>query len=265
MSKETTLKNKILFLGYSESETKLINELRLNNYEVTTESDVIKDTRGFDYVISYGYRHIISKEVILKSETPILNIHLSYLPYNRGSHPNFWAHFENTPHGVSIHVIDEGIDTGPILFQKYVNFEKSDNTFEKTYDKLRAEAEKLFLENLNQIFITPLEVTPQRGIGSSHKTSDLPSEFLGWHSIILEEIARLDSISENSQAKKLKIIDQIEQVRSVNNVNWMNLLRVVAVKSPKDLQKIVGQIRGNDESIFKLLKELGEWKMWKLK
>jgi hypothetical protein len=74
----------------------------------------------------------------------------------------------------------------------------------------------------------------------------------------LEEIARLDSILENSQAKKLKIIDQIEQVRSVNNVNWMNLLRVVAVKSPKDLQKIVGQIRGNDESIFKLLKELGE-------
>jgi len=40
------------------------------------------------------------------------------LPYNKGSHPNFWSFIENSPKGVSIHEIDEGIDTGKLIASK---------------------------------------------------------------------------------------------------------------------------------------------------
>lgn len=45
---------------------------------------------------------------------------MSYLPYNKGTHPNYWSFIENTPKGVMIHEIDKGIDTGNIIVQKKI-------------------------------------------------------------------------------------------------------------------------------------------------
>ena len=42
------------------------------------------------------------------------------MPWNRGSNPNVWSIIKNDPVGVSIHIIDEGVDTGPIIAQKTV-------------------------------------------------------------------------------------------------------------------------------------------------
>ena len=82
------------------------NELEYLNYQ------------KFDWIVSYGYRHIISKNHIDNLKNPIINLHISYLPFNRGAHPNYWSFKEKTPKGVTIHFMDEGIDTGPILVQK---------------------------------------------------------------------------------------------------------------------------------------------------
>ena len=81
---------------------------------------------------------------------PIINLHLSYLPFNRGAHPNFWSFYENTPSGVSIHLIDAGIDSGPILFQKEIKF-KNEITFIQTYNRLFIEMENLFILNIDLI------------------------------------------------------------------------------------------------------------------
>ncbi|NKD54762.1 hypothetical protein HEQ72_04215 [Haematospirillum sp. 15-248] len=45
----------------------------------------IEYTRCFDVVISFGYRHILKKLVIESANTPIINLHTSYLPWNRGA------------------------------------------------------------------------------------------------------------------------------------------------------------------------------------
>ena len=50
-----------------------------------------------------------------------VNIHPSLLPDGRGPEPIFWAfrrHLEST--GVTLHVIDEGLDTGPIIDRRRV-------------------------------------------------------------------------------------------------------------------------------------------------
>jgi len=183
--------SRILFLGYSQNETPLIKNLIEANCEVFHTKNQITDTSGFDVVISYGYSHILSKKTINSSTAPIINLHISYLPWNRGAHPNFWAHYDSTPSGVTIHMIDEGIDTGPIIFQKHVFFDQKKITFSDAYTKLRFEIEKLFTDNIEDIVLKQFCLTPQIHLGTYHSIKDLPNNFSGWNTIIENEISRL--------------------------------------------------------------------------
>lgn len=192
---------RVLFLGYTSDQTKIINDLINANCEVWHTQEKIETTQGFDFVISYGYRHILKKTIIESSDAHIINLHISYLPWNRGAHPNFWSFFDCTPSGVSIHLIDEGVDTGPILYQRYVNFSKDQNTFSQTYQQLISEIEMLFKENLKEIISGTYKALPQRRKGTYQKVADLPSEFSGWDSDIQDEVRRLDSLLSNKGTK----------------------------------------------------------------
>ena len=56
------------------------------------------------------------------------------------------------------------------------------------------------------------------------------------------------------------IIDKIQKVRSKNNVNWMNILRLAFKNSPKEAQKLIGEINEQDNKISSLLKDLARLK-----
>ena len=183
---------RVLFLGYNRSQTKLIDALVANNCLVDHTENKIESLSGYDCIISYGYQHILTQDVIDRYSCPIFNLHISYLPYNRGAHPNFWSFYDNTPSGVTIHLIDGGIDTGPIVKQRYVNFNESDDTFIKTYSVLKNSIESLFLEFLPLLLSDTWTAKTQRGVGTHHYKRDLPSNFSGWNSNIVQEIARLD-------------------------------------------------------------------------
>ena len=185
-------RKKVLFLGYDEKQTHLIDALVKNNCVVDHTEDKVEPVSVYDFVVSYGYRHILKQNVIEGFGCPILNLHIAYLPYNRGAHPNFWAFYDNTPTGVTIHLIDGGVDTGPIVKQRFVNFEKEDDTFAKTYAALIEHIEVLFLDLLPSLLADDWTAKKQRGIGTHHYAKDLPSNFSGWNSIIEQEIAKLD-------------------------------------------------------------------------
>ena len=53
-----------------------------------------------------------------------------------GQDPNLWSFIEDTPKGVTIHEIDEGIDTGDIIFQKEIVL-NSNETLASSYEKLQ--------------------------------------------------------------------------------------------------------------------------------
>lgn len=183
---------RILFLGYDQSETNLIDVLVANSCDVDYSKHKICSLEGYDCVVSYGYKHILRKEIIEGFDCPIFNLHVSYLPYNRGAHPNFWSFYDNTPSGVTIHLIDEGVDTGPIVTQKYVNFKESEDTFAKTYEVLRENIETLFLEFLPSLLDGTWTAEKQRGVGTYHNADELPSNFSGWNANIRSELAKLD-------------------------------------------------------------------------
>ena len=184
---------KILFLGYDENETKLIPFLRDNGCEVyqTKEQVDSQFAQGFDLIVSFGYRHIIRQNFIDAFKGDIVNLHISYLPYNRGASPNFWAFYDGTPHGVTIHLIDAGVDTGPILFQRPVIFHSSENTFGMTYKRLTQEIESLFMENWEVVQKGTYVPKAQVGKGTHHFAKDLPAFPGGWNRNISEVIAEL--------------------------------------------------------------------------
>ena len=185
---------KVLFLGYSRHQTKLIDALIAEQCEVHQTADLFEDT-DYDLIISFGYRHIIKKELLTRFICPAINLHISFLPYNKGAHPNFWSFYEGTPSGVSIHLIDEGVDTGAILFQRLVKFDR-EKTFRETHDRLKSEIETLFMQNIRTILTRKWTSKQQNQEGTCHYLSELPKEFGGWDTNISCEIRRLHLILE---------------------------------------------------------------------
>ena len=181
-------KVKIVFLGYNTRKTKLINFLKKKKYPVNhlgqnklSSSYLKKDIQ----IISFGYKKIISKKILEKIKRPPINLHISYLPFNKGSHPNFWSFVDKTPKGVTIHEIDKGIDTGKIIFQKKIYFKDFQNlTFKKTYLKLINEIEKLFIKNYKNLINNKYKVKLKRKKGTYHNKSDLPKDLKSWNTKI---------------------------------------------------------------------------------
>lgn len=126
-------------------------------------------------VISYNYRYMISKECIEYMNGNIINLHISFLPWNRGSNPNIWSFIDDTPKGVTIHQVSVGLDEGDILFQRKIDFNLSKNTFETTYEKLNNEIQSLFQEHWDKIYSGTWKsyAQKQKGKGTYHTNSDL--------------------------------------------------------------------------------------------
>ena len=175
---------KCLFLGYNNKKTKLIDFLKKKKIKVFDKNTALlkRDLKKFDIIISFGYRKIISKKKIQNCKRPIVNLHMSYLPYNKGAHPNFWSFINNTPKGVSIHEIDEGIDTGKIIFQKKIKFKKFKNLkFDETYNILFNEIENLFIKNFQKILNRKYKLKKNLLLkDQTHKLKDLPKNLKNW-------------------------------------------------------------------------------------
>ncbi len=115
----------ILLLTHKNNETFDIDDyLKEEGHHVETTStkapfDLPKEEFGdeWDLGISVHYSHILKKEHIEKFTHGVINIHPSLLPHGRGADPCLWSLFDGKPCGITIHWVDEGIDTGNILFQ----------------------------------------------------------------------------------------------------------------------------------------------------
>lgn len=181
----------VLFLGYDRSQTRLVGVIEQHDCEVEETGKVVTDFSAYDLVISFGYRHIIRPDALKTVKRPILNLHIAYLPWNRGAHPLFWAAYDETPAGVTIHEIDPGVDTGPICFQRKVDIDYQNDTFASGYQQLIDGIEDLFEQNVDSLLSGDYNSQEQRkGIGSVKHVHDLPEGFV-WSDTIAPTIKRL--------------------------------------------------------------------------
>ncbi len=165
----------ILYLTNKNAEN--INELpdfiRASGDDVTIYTEKLEinftEYTKFDFIVSDRYEYIIKKDILSKyNQKNIINLHPSLLPWNKGYHSNFWSIYENTPKGVSIHLIDDGIDTGDIVAQSELTYFDED-TLRTTYKKLRASMVNLFFLNWELIKNRTINYIKQdRNAGTHH-------------------------------------------------------------------------------------------------
>ncbi len=69
-------------------------------------------------VVVHGTR-IISERILRAVDAPFVNLHMGITPRYRGVHGGYWALADGRPDlaGTTVHLVDEGIDTGAILGQ----------------------------------------------------------------------------------------------------------------------------------------------------
>ena len=116
-----------------------------------------------DLVFVFGTA-IIKSNILKENEnTRFINIHFSILPKYRGAKPEFWAlyNYDFKFVGVTIHLLDYNIDSGPILCQKRTLLGSQDNYIIARFKNILT-LNSLLEDYLNEIIfdrVIPIEQT----------------------------------------------------------------------------------------------------------
>ena len=107
-----------------------------------------------DVFLSMSFDQIIKKELLEMPRFGFLNCHAGRLPFYRGRNALNWAIINGeTEFGITVHLVDEGIDTGPIVLQRAEKIKPSDDyatLLGKAYTRcplVMMEAIEKFIEN----------------------------------------------------------------------------------------------------------------------
>lgn len=112
-------------------------------------------------VVAYG--KILPKELLTIPRYGCINLHASLLPKYRGAAPIQWALINGeTVTGVTTMLIDEGLDTGPILLQREVPIDDEDNAITLS-EKLSQIGAQLVLETVVKLREGAISAKPQQG------------------------------------------------------------------------------------------------------
>jgi len=134
--------NHSLMLGYKTiSQEKLSFEKLQKEIE---ENDV-------DLLLSHAFMKIFPKSIIIAPKFGCINIHASLLPKYRGASPTkLVLKNKEKQTGLTTHYINEGIDTGDIIFQIKIPV-KTDDTEDSIIERLKSVVKKLIIESLSRI------------------------------------------------------------------------------------------------------------------
>ena len=134
-----------------------------------------------DLFIAVGYMNLLKEAVLSVPRLLVANFHASLLPAYRGKHPVFWA-LRNGERwsGLTVHVMDTGLDTGDILYQVRVRTRKRD-TVASLYDRIMECSLGLVPRLIRDAGGGKLRRQPQTGLEASYYSSVSTEDFkLDW-------------------------------------------------------------------------------------
>lgn len=172
-------KNSILFLTNNEKSMELYDWLKTQETDKEVYCMGNKLTLELvqklqpSFIVSYNYKHLIPADVLEYMNGRAINLHVSMLPYNRGSSPNFFSFIDNTPKGVTIHQMTPALDKGNILCQKELQFDETKESFASSYDILQSEICSLFKEHWDALKNCRIEGFLPSEKGTYHTTKEL--------------------------------------------------------------------------------------------
>ena len=123
--------NKISILKEDPSIASFAHSKGIKTYKISNPNDInflhILQKSKPDIIINQS-QSILKKKLLSIPKIGVLNRHNALLPKNRGRLTPFWVIFYNQKYtGVSIHFVEEGIDSGDILVQRKFKVNMHDN------------------------------------------------------------------------------------------------------------------------------------------
>jgi phosphoribosylglycinamide formyltransferase 1 len=104
-----------------------------------------------DIVVLAGYMQVLTRAFLEWFPNKIVNVHPSLLPQFPGAHAvddALAAGVEET--GASVHIVDDGVDSGPVLVQERVRVEPTD-TRETLHARIQQVEHRILPETVRQL------------------------------------------------------------------------------------------------------------------
>jgi methionyl-tRNA formyltransferase len=135
-----------------------------------------------DLNISVSYDQIFRQPLLISAPLGCINCHAGKLPYYRGRNVINWAIINNEPEiGLTVHYIDEGIDTGDIVVQRMLPIDWGD-TYGSVLDKVQEACPDVLIEALQRITQRADHRLPQAHLAGTYFSRRIPGdEWLDWH------------------------------------------------------------------------------------
>ncbi len=121
-----------------------------------------------ELIVVVAYGQILPKSLLEIPRHGCLNVHTSLLPRHRGAAPIQWAILDgDSETGITLMLMDPGLDTGPVLTQVRTPIAPSD-TAESLHDRLATLGAELLLETLPQWVAGAITPQPQPADGATY-------------------------------------------------------------------------------------------------
>ncbi len=133
------------------------------------DKDIVKliEPYNLDLIILAGYMRIISPEFVRAYKGKIINIHPALLPSFPGINSARQALEYGVKYtGVTVHFVDEGVDTGPIVLQSIVEIEDGD-TEESLLQKIHKVEHQIYPQAIELVSSGQIELKGRRVIKRS--------------------------------------------------------------------------------------------------
>ncbi len=166
----------------------LVRLARSRGFAVCDGQDWQPSPRG----LSVHYQRIVPADTIDRYER-LWNLHPGFLPWGRGFYPVFWALWERSPAGATLHEIASRLDAGPIVERIEVPV-LPDDTGGSLHTRVQAAEQTLFTRWWPRMVAgETIAATPQPSEAGSVHTR---SEFFelkrgGWRALTAPEQQRL--------------------------------------------------------------------------
>ncbi len=141
------------------------------------------DSYGCDLFVSMSFDQILKKDLYDLPELGTINCHAGKLPFYRGRNILNWALINGEKEfGITVHYIDEGVDTGDIILQKSYPISSQDD-YRSLLTKAHSECPAVLCEAIQQISsgsaqrFSQEEIHPFGTIFSQRKAGD---ETINW-------------------------------------------------------------------------------------
>lgn len=133
------------------------------------DRDIIRliEPYNLDLIILAGYMRILSPEFVRAYKGKVINIHPALLPSFPGINSGRQALEYGVKYtGVTVHFVDEGVDTGPIILQSIVEIEDAD-TEESLLEKIHKVEHQIYPEAIELVSSGQIEVVGRRVLRKS--------------------------------------------------------------------------------------------------